>query len=152
MVKATRAKMAWLLLLPQLILWHAVAGCEGSCDEEAICSQAKFSNCSYDGCGQLTCLAILIQGHVICNEDGTEGCSAWPQIDEGCATVFSAAEDQAGCTELLMAVIRESSGSNGAACREAVLGAAPCVLGDDGALCDFAPIDAACLIDPPQCE
>ncbi len=151
MLSATRSKLAWLLL-PLLVACHVVSGCEDSCDEEASCRQALFGNCAYEGCGQLACLAIYIEGNVICNDDGTEGCSAWPEIDEDCAALFSAPKDQAGCTSLLQAVMGGPSASDTPACREAVLDAAPCALGDDGASCDFAPIDAACFDDPPQCQ
>ena len=151
-LNVTRTRQAWLLLAPLFVACLAASGCEGSCDEEARCSQGKFANCSYDGCGQLACLAIYVEGHVVCNEDGTEGCSSWPTIDEDCATAFSAPKDQAGCTELLLAVLGGTPASNATACRGAVLDAAPCALGDDGELCDFAPIDAACFDDPPECE
>lgn len=151
MLHANRSKLAWLLL-PLLVACHVVSGCEDSCDEEARCSQAKFNYCSYDGCGQLECFAVYVEGNVICNEDGTEGCSAWPEIDEDCASLFNAPRDQAGCSGFLLAVMGESSGSNTSACREAVLNAAPCALEGDVAGCDFAPIDAACFDDPPQCQ
>ena len=78
--------------------------------------------------------------------------SAWPQVDEDCATLFSAPKDQAGCTELLLAVMSDSPGSNATACRDAVLDAAPCLLEDGAESCDFAPIDAACFDGPLPCE
>jgi hypothetical protein len=150
MLEQHRASRAIWFLPLLLVAGYTTASCDDGCDEEAECSEAPFEGCFYGGCGELSCTLALTVGHVVCNDDGTQGCSAWPQVAEGCETVGTP-EDQAGCTQLLLAVLSEVSSANAAACRLAVLDIAPCAL-EDGATCDFAPVDAACFDDPPACD
>jgi hypothetical protein len=133
-----------------LIAGQALGGCEDSCDEEAECGTAPFSGCRNDRCGVYSCLASATFGHVICNDDGTQGCIAWPLVAAGCETMGSP-EQQAGCTELLLMVLSETTGAHATACRDAVLELAPCALAQSGT-CDFAAVDAACFDDVVDCE
>lgn len=129
-----------------------ISGCGDACDEEAECQQAPYHHCRYDGCGQMTCLADFETGHVICNEDGTQGCSAWPQqIATGCETIGTL-EEQAACTELVGAAVHpETPPENVDACANAMLEIVPCIL-DGNDSCPSEALDALCFELPFECE
>jgi hypothetical protein len=148
--RPVRLEHAWLLPL-LFIAADGTAGCGESCDEDVECSEARFEGCVYNGCGEIECYLDLTVGHVVCNDDGTQGCTAWPESAEGCEAL-STPEEQAGCTELLTSVLSATSSANESACRSAVLEIAPCLLQEESAACDFEPLDAACFDVPPVCN
>ncbi len=140
------------LVVAALSVAAATSSCGDSCDEDAECSCTIFEGCRYEGCGTISCFADASLGHVICNDDGTQGCSAWPQeIAPGCEEMGTL-ERQAACTDLLSAVPSNPSPSNVEACRQALLAIAPCMLDQQGTGCPHEEVDAACFDFDLGCE
>jgi hypothetical protein len=139
-------------LLPLLLISAAITtGCGDSCDEEAECREAPFQGCRYEGCGDISCTLALTMGTVVCNEDGTQGCTAWPEIAEGCETMGTP-KQQAGCTELLSAALVHTPSQNIVPCIDAMLEVAPCLLDEEDGPCPTEGLDAVCFDAPLECD
>lgn len=95
----------------------AVAGCD-DCDETIACEATSFATCAYQGCAEWACTEQLIVGQRVCLEDGSFGCSVWPDVEPECEG-GAVVRDRADCSAALLAVLSAGAPEDEAVCRAA---------------------------------